>query len=152
MKTKHQLRPTPLFSTIIQIIVSVLIFFIILIEEESLPLVIFTGYAFAMYLLFLMLDKEWYNEILSGICKYRICKEKVSEEDIYYLQSKPLLLPFLPWKGEVYESFAYKEGFDDYLCENHFKTIEEALKCKNNLAINNKVRKLFLIKKIEVMI
>ena len=151
MRTKIQIRPTTLSTLIIQISVLIAsIIFIIVTKEKRFIAELLTAYTFVQYLLFLMFGKEGYNEILSGICKYRIRKEKISDADIYFIQSKPLLLPILPWKGGAYESFLYKKDGDSYLCSNGFKTIEEAINSKTMLEKNGKLEKLFLIKRIEV--
>lgn len=149
MKTKTKIKITPLSISIIQGILLILLIFFITITRERFFLGIIISFLFIMYLLLTMTNGGY--EELSGLCKYRICKEKILNSDSYYIQVKPLLLPFLPWKFGAYDSYFYKKDWGEYMFCNSFKTKEEAEGTVQMLKSRDELKKLFLIKKIEVL-
>lgn len=153
MKTKRQIKLTPLFSSVVQLIVIISVILLIITIKESWPIIIaVTLTAGYLYLLGIStLDDGCYNESLYGVCRYRIIKTKVSDSDLYFIQAKPLLpLFFLFWKGAVYSSFLYKWDGGQYMCDNAFETKEDAYNQVENLKNRQEYKKLFFVKKIEI--
>lgn len=154
MKTKKQIKLTPLFSSVVQSIVTTLVILLIITIKESWPIIIaapFAGGALYFIAIGLFLGDECYDEGIYGVCRYRIIKTKILDSDLYFIQTKPLLpFFFMFWKGAVYSSFLYKMDGGQYMCDNAFKTKEDACNQVENLKNRQEYKKLFFVKKIEI--
>jgi hypothetical protein len=149
MKTKTQIKFTPLFSSAIQLIMIILPALLIIKENWTLIIVI-PVIAITLYLLLtaLFLGDDSYDESVYGVCRYRVIKEK---SDIYFIQTKPLLpFFFLPWKGKAHSSFLYKKNGEEYMCNNAFKTGEDANCQMETLKNRDEFKKPFFFKKLEI--
>ncbi len=154
MKIKKQIKLTPLFSSVVQSIVIISVILLIITIEESWPIIIVTPLAVAVSYLIaigLFIGDECYDEVLYGVCRYRIIKEKILDSDLYFIQAKPLLpFFFLFWKGAVCSSFLYKRDGKQYMCDNAFKNKEDAYNQVKNLKNRQEYKKLFFVKKNEI--
>lgn len=154
MKTKRQIKLTPLFSSVIQSIVILVVILLVIIVEESWPVIIafpLIGGALYFIVVGLFLDDECHDERIYGVCRYRIIKTKILDSDLYFIQTKPLFpFFFMFWKGAAYSSFLYKKEGGQYMSDNAFKTKEEACNQVENLKNRQEYKKLFFVKKIEI--
>jgi hypothetical protein len=153
MKVKTQIKLTPLFYSVIQsiMIISAILLKIVFKENWSLSIILITEIVFFYLIGIAIFFADRYYEMPYGILRYRIAKEKILDSDVYFLQAKPLLpLFFLFWKGRPYSHFFYKKDGGDYMCDNAFETKEEADHQLEILKNRNELKKLFLVKKIEI--
>ncbi|HBA36843.1 TPA: hypothetical protein DCZ15_03135 [Candidatus Falkowbacteria bacterium] len=154
MKTKKLIKLTPLFNSIIQSVVITAIILLVIIIKESWPIIIAAPFA-AGYLYFivigLFLGDECYDESIYGVCRYRIIKERILDSDLYFIQAKPLSpFFFLFWKGAAHSSFLYKKDGELYMCDNAFRSKEDAYWKVKDLTNRQEYKKLFLVKEIEI--
>ena len=154
MKTKKKIKLTPLFGSVVQLIMVISAILLIITSRESWPIIIvvlFFGWFLYDIAIGIFVVDECYDEGFYGACRHRIIKEKVLDSDVYFIQTKPLLpLFFLPWKGGAYKSFIYKKDDEVYLCNNAFNTKKEAYDQVENLKNRQEYKKLFFVKKIEI--
>ncbi len=154
MKTKRQVKLTPLFISIVQSIVIISVVLLVITIKESWPNIIAALLAVG-YLYFiaigLLVGDECYDETIYGICRYRIIKKSFLLSDLYFIQTKPLSpFFFLFWKGAVYSSFLYKKDGELYMCDNTFRSKEDAYEMVKDLTNRQEYKKLFFVKEIEI--
>lgn len=152
-KTKRQIKLTPLFSSVVQSIVIISVILLIITIEESWSIIIVTPLAAAVSftIAYGFIGDACYDETIYGVCRYRIIKEKILNSDLYFIQAKPLLpFFFLFWKGAVYSSFLFKIDGEECMCDNAFKTEEDAYALVQILKNRQEYKKIIFVKKIEI--
>lgn len=154
MKTKSQIKLTPLFNSVVQSIVIISVILLVITIKESWPIIIafpLTGGVLYFIAIALFIDDECHNESIYGVCRYRVIKKNILDSDLYFIQTKPLLpFFFLPWKGAVYSSFLYKKNGGLYMCDNAFKSKEDAYEKVKDLKNRQEYKNLFFVEKIEI--